>query len=137
MARWLLKSEPDVFGWDDLVAKGAAGEEWNGVRSYQARNNMIAMKLGEQGFFYHSNEGKAIVGILEVIAEAHPDSTADDPKWQCVDVRAVAPLKRPVTLADCRAEPRLAGMVLVNNSRLSVQPVTDEEWAVVMELAGH
>lgn len=137
MARWLLKSEPDVFGWDDLVAKGAAGEEWNGVRSYQARNNMIAMKLGEQGFFYHSNEGKAIVGILEVIAEAHPDSTADDPKWQCVDVRAVAPLKRPVTLADCKAEPRLAGMVLVNNSRLSVQPVTDEEWAVVMELAGH
>lgn len=137
MARWLLKSEPDVFGWDDLVAKGAAGEEWNGVRSYQARNNMIAMKLGEQGFFYHSNEGKAIVGILEVIAEAHPDSTANDPKWQCVDVRAVAPLKRPVTLADCKAEPRLAGMVLVNNSRLSVQPVTDEEWAVVMELAGH
>ena len=137
MARWLLKSEPDVFGWDDLVAKGAAGEEWNGVRSFQARNNMIAMKVGEQGFFYHSNEGKAIVGILEVIAEAHPDSTADDPKWQCVDVRAVEPLPRPVTLAECKAEPRLADMVLVNNSRLSVQPVTDEEWAVVMELAGH
>lgn len=137
MARWLLKSEPDVFGWDDLVAKGEAGEEWNGVRSFQARNNMIAMKRGEQGFFYHSNQGKAIVGILEIIAEAHPDSTADDPKWQCVDVRAVSPLKRPVTLAECRAEPRLAGMVLVNNSRLSVQPVTDEEWAVVMELAGH
>lgn len=137
MARWLLKSEPDVFGWDDLVARGAAGEEWNGVRSYQARNNMIAMKVGEQGFFYHSNEGKAIVGILEVIAEAHPDSTADDPKWQCVDVRAVEPLPRPVSLAECKAEPRLADMVLVNNSRLSVQPVTDEEWAVVMELAGH
>lgn len=137
MARWLLKSEPDVFGWDHLVAKGKAGEEWNGVRNYQARNHMIAMKVGEKGFFYHSNEGKAIVGILEIIAEAHPDSTADDPKWQCVDVRAVEPLKRPVTLAECKAEPRLAGMVLVNNSRLSVQPVTDEEWAVVMELAGH
>lgn len=137
MARWLLKSEPDVFGWDDLVAKGEAGEEWNGVRSFQARNNMIAMKVGEQGFFYHSNEGKAIVGILEIIAEAHPDSTADDPKWQCVDVRAVRPLKRPVTLAECKAEPRLAGMVLVNNARLSVQPVTDGEWAVVMELADH
>lgn len=137
MARWLLKSEPDVFGWDDLVAKGEAGEEWNGVRSFQARNNMIAMKVSEQGFFYHSNEGKAIVGILEIIAEAHPDSTADDPKWQCVDVRAVRPLKRPVTLAECKAEPRLAGMVLVNNARLSVQPVTDGEWAVVMELADH
>lgn len=137
MARWLLKSEPDVFGWDDLVAKGEAGEEWNGVRNYQARNNMRAMKPGEQGFFYHSNQGKAIVGILEIIAEAHPDSTADDPKWQCVDVRAVKPLKRPVTLDECKAEPRLKDMVLVNNSRLSVQPVTDEEWAVVMELAGH
>lgn len=137
MAYWLLKSEPDVFGWDDLVARGEAGEEWNGVRSFQARNNMLAMKVGEQGFFYHSNQGKAIVGILEIIAEAHPDSTADDPKWQCVDVRAVRPLKRPVTLAECKAEPRLAGMVLVGNARLSVQPVSDEEWAVVMELAGH
>lgn len=137
MARWLLKSEPDVFGWDDLVARGEAGEEWDGVRSHQARNNMQAMKAGEQGFFYHSNRDRAIVGILEVVAEAHPDSTAGDPKWQCVDVRAVRPLRRPVTLAECRAEPRLAGMVLVNNSRLSVQPVTEEEWAVVMELAGH
>ena len=137
MALWLLKSEPDTFGWDDLVAKGKAGEEWDGVRSYQARNNMQAMKKGERGFFYHSNQGKAIVGILEIIAEAHPDSTAKDPKWECVDVRAVEPLKRPVTLAECKDEPRLKDMVLVNNSRLSVQPVTDEEWAVVMELAGH
>ena len=137
MAFWLLKSEPEVFGWDDLVAKGEAGEEWDGVRSHQARNNMQAMRLGERGFFYHSNRDRAIVGILEVIAEAHPDSTADDPKWQCVDVRAVMPLKRAVTLAECKAEPRLAGMVLVNNSRLSVQPVTEAEWAVVMELAGH
>ena len=137
MALWLLKSEPDTFGWDDLVARGKAGEEWDGVRSYQARNNMQAMKMGERGFFYHSNQGKAIVGILEIVAEAHPDSTAKDPKWECVDVRAVEPLKRPVTLAECKDEPRLKDMVLVNNSRLSVQPVTDEEWAVVMELAGH
>lgn len=137
MALWLLKSEPDTFGWDDLVARGKTGEEWDGVRSYQARNNMQAMKKGERGFFYHSNQGKAIVGILEIVAEAHPDSTAKDPKWECVDVRAVEPLKRPVTLAECKDEPRLKDMVLVNNSRLSVQPVTDEEWAVVMELAGH
>ena len=137
MALWLLKSEPDTFGWDDLVARGEAGEEWDGVRSYQARNNMQAMRKGERGFFYHSNQGKAIVGILEIVAEAHPDSTAKDPKWECVDVRAVEPLKRPVTLAECKDEPRLKDMMLVNNSRLSVQPVTDEEWAVVMELAGH
>lgn len=136
MAHWLMKSEPDVFGWDDLTQRGTKGEQWDGVRSYQARNNMIAMKKGEQAFFYHSNEGKAIVGIAEIIAEAHPDSTADDPKWQCVDVRALRPLKNPVTLADCKAEPRLKDMVLVNNSRLSVQPVTDEEWAVVLEMAG-
>jgi len=137
MALWLFKSEPDVFGWDDLVAKGDAGEEWDGVRNYQARNNMRAMKLGDRGFLYHSNIGKEVVGIVEVCAESHPDSTADDPKWDCVDVRAVCKLDRPVTLAQCKAEPRLAEMMLVTNSRLSVQPVTEAEWAVVMELAGH
>ena len=137
MALWLFKSEPDVFGWDDLVAKGEAGEEWDGVRSYQARNLMRDMSLGDRGFFYHSNIGKEIVGILEVCALAHPDSTASDPKWECVDVRAVEKLERPVTLAECKAEPRLADMVLVTNSRLSVQPVTEAEWAVVMEMAGH
>ncbi|MRX49652.1 EVE domain-containing protein [Paracoccus sp. S-4012] len=136
MARWLMKSEPDVFGWDDLVAKGAAGEEWDGVRSAQATGNMKKMALGDEVFFYHSNIGKEIVGIAEVSAEAHPDSTADDPKWQCVDIRAVRPLKRPVTLAECKAEPRLAEMVLVKNSRLSVQPVTDAEWTVVLEMSG-
>lgn len=136
MALWLLKSEPDVFSWDDLVAKGRAGEEWDGVRSYQARNNMQAMRVGEQGFFYHSNEGKEIVGIVEIAAEAHPDSTADDPKWQCVDIRALRPLARPVGLAACKAEPRLADMMLVRNARLSVQPVTEAEWAVVLEMAG-
>lgn len=136
MAYWLFKSEPDAFGWDDLVARGDRGEEWDGVRSYQARNNMREMKKGDLGLFYHSNIGKEAVGIVEVIAEAHPDSTADDPKWECVDVKAVKPLPRPVSLDQAKQEPRLKDMVLVNNSRLSVQPVTDEEWAVVMELAG-
>lgn len=136
MAYWLFKSEPDVFGWDDLVAKGDQGEQWDGVRSYQARNNMRAMKKGELGLFYHSNIGKEAVGIVEVIAEAHPDSTAADPKWECVDVKAVKPLPRPVSLDQAKEEPRLKDMVLVNNSRLSVQPVTDEEWAVIMELSG-
>ncbi len=136
MAHWLFKSEPDVFGWDDLVAKGAAGEEWDGVRNYQARNNMRAMKLGERGFFYHSNIGKEIVGVVEVIALAHPDSKAADPKWECVDLRAVAPVKTPFSLDDAKLEPRLKDMVLVNNSRLSVQPVSDAEWDVIMELTG-
>ncbi|PHQ69868.1 MAG: ubiquinol-cytochrome C reductase [Paracoccus sp.] len=136
MAYWLFKSEPDVFGWDDLIAKGEQGEQWDGVRNYQARNNMRAMRKGELGLFYHSNIGKEAVGIVEVIAEAHPDSTAADPKWECVDVKAVKPLPRPVSLDQAKEEPRLKDMVLVNNSRLSVQPVTEEEWAVVMELAG-
>ena len=136
MAYWLFKSEPDVFGWDDLVARGDKGEEWDGVRNYQARNNMRAMKIGDLGLFYHSNIGKEMVGILKVIATAHPDSTTDDPRWECVDVRAVRPLPRPVSLDQARSEPRLADMVLVNNSRLSVQPVTDAEWAVIMELSG-
>lgn len=136
MAYWLFKSEPDVFGWDDLVAKGDRGEQWDGVRNYQARNMMRAMKVGEQGLFYHSNKGKEAVGIVEVIAEAHPDSTTDDPRWECVDVKAVKPLPRAVSLDEAKTEPRLKNMVLVNNTRLSVQPVTDAEWAVVMEMAG-
>ncbi|AUH33680.1 EVE domain-containing protein [Paracoccus tegillarcae] len=136
MRYWLFKSEPDVFGWDDLVAKGDKGEEWDGVRNYQARNNMREMKLGDRGLFYHSNKGKEIVGIVEVAAEAHPDSTTDDARWECVDVRAIEPVKRPVTLDEAKDEPRLKDMILVNNSRLSVQPVTEAEWAVVMELAG-
>ncbi|MDB6176862.1 EVE domain-containing protein [Paracoccus sp. Z330] len=136
MARWLFKSEPNVFGWDDLIAKGDAGEEWDGVRNYQARNNMRAMKIGEQGLFYHSNIGKEAVGIVEIIALAHPDSTASDPKWECVDIKAVKPLPRAISLDEAKAEPRLKDMVLVNNSRLSVQPVTDEEWDVILELAG-
>lgn len=136
MAYWLFKSEPDVFSWDDLVARGDAGEEWDGVRNYQARNMMRAMKVGDRGLFYHSNIGKEAVGIVEVIAEAHPDSTTDDPRWDCVDLRAVAPLRRPVTLDQVKADPRLSDMALVRLMRLSVQPVTDAEWAVMMELAG-
>ena len=136
MAFWLFKSEPHVFGWDDLVAKGNAGEEWDGVRNYQARNFMRAMKTGDLGLFYHSNIGKEAVGIVQVIAEAHPDSTADDLKWECVDIMAVKPLPRPVSLDQAKQEPALKDMVLVNNSRLSVQPVKDDEWAAIMKLAG-
>ncbi len=136
MAYWLFKSEPDVFGWDDQVALGAAGGEWHGVRNYQARNNMRAMRPGDRGFFYHSQVGRAVVGIVEVTATCHPDSTAEDPRWECVDVRALRPFSRPVTLEEIRAEPALADMVLVRNSRLSVQPVTAEEWHRVCELGG-
>ena len=136
MRYWLFKSEPSHWSWDDQVAKGDAGEEWDGVRNYQARNVMREMARGDRGFFYHSQSEKAVVGIVEVIAEAHPDSTAGDPRWECVDVRALRPMTRPVTLAECKADPRLAGMVLVNNTRLSVQPVTAEEWAIVCQLGG-
>ena len=136
MAYWLMKSEPDVFSWDDLVAKGAGGEEWDGVRNYQARNNMRAMEVGERAFFYHSRSELAVVGIAEIIAAAHPDSTTDDPRWECVDVRAVRALPRPVTLQMCKADPRLADMVLVNNTRLSVQPVRADEWQIICELGG-
>jgi len=134
MAYWLFKSEPDVWGWDDQLAKGEAGEEWDGVRNYQARNNMRLMKSGEKGFFYHSRSGLEIVGIVEVCAEAHPDSTTDDERWDCVDIKAVRPLIRPVTLETIKADPRLSGMVLVKNSRLSVQPVTADEWQIICAL---
>ena len=134
MAYWLFKSEPDVFGWDDLTAKGDAGEEWDGVRNYQARNNMRAMKVGDKGFYYHSRSGLEIVGIVEVCAEAHQDSTTDDERWECVDVRAVRPFAQPVSLDMIKADGRLDEMVLVKNSRLSVQPVTVAEWSIVCEL---
>lgn len=136
MRYWLFKSEPGAWSWDDQMAKGDAGEEWDGIRNYQARNNMREMKLGDLGFFYHSVDEKRVVGIVEVCAEIHPDSTTEDPRWECVDIKAVRPVKAPVTLEMCKADPRLADMVLVNNTRLSVQPVTAEEWAVVLELAG-
>lgn len=136
MAYWLFKSEPDTWSWDQQVTKGEAGEEWTGVRNYQARNNMRAMKIGDLGFFYHSNVGKEVVGIVEVSALSHPDSTTDDPRWDCVDIKAVKPLPRPVTLEEAKAEPRLAEMALVKNTRLSVQPVTEAEWKVICDLGG-
>ena len=134
MAKWLFKSEPDVWGWDAQVAKGAAGEEWNGVRNYQARNNMRAMQIGDLGFFYHSRSGLEIVGVVEVCATSHPDSTTDDPRWDCVDIKAVRPFVKPVTLAQIKADPRLENMALVKSARLSVQPVTDTEWCIVCGL---
>ena len=134
MAFWLFKSEPSTWSWDDQVAKGDAGEEWDGVRNYQARNFMRDMAVGDRGFFYHSQKEKSVVGIVEVCAEAHPDSTTDDPRWECVDIKAVRGFNRPVTLEQIKADPRLESMVLVKNSRLSVQPVTAQEWQVICDL---
>ncbi|MEO0401751.1 MAG: EVE domain-containing protein [Pseudomonadota bacterium] len=136
MRYWLFKSEPSTWSWDQQVAKGDVGEEWDGVRNYQARNFMREMTVGDRGFFYHSQTEKAVVGVVEVIAEAHPDSTVDDDRWECVDIKAVGPVQTPVTLEMVKADPRLAEMALIRNSRLSVQPVTDTEWGVVCELAG-
>jgi len=136
MAYWLFKSEPDAWGWDQQVAKGDAGEEWQGVRNYQARNNMRAMKQGDLGFFYHSYIGKAIVGIVEVIRESAQDSSTDDPRWDCVTLRALRPFLQPVTLDACKVQPGLEAMVLIRNTRLSVQPVTRDEWQIVCRLGG-
>ncbi|MBI2717180.1 MAG: EVE domain-containing protein [Rhizobiales bacterium] len=136
MAHWLFKSEPDVFSWEMLLAKGKTGEEWSGIRNYQARNNMRAMKLGDKGFFYYSNQGKAIVGIVEVCKLAHRDSTSHVDSWDCVDIRAASGLPKPVSLETIKTDRRLADMVLVKNSRLSVQPVTSEEWEIVCALGG-
>ena len=134
MAKWLFKSEPNTWGWADQVARGTAGEEWDGVRNYQARNFMREMQVGDLGFFYHSLKEKSVVGIVEVITTAHPDSTTDDPRWDCVDIKAVRPFERPVTLDEIKADGRLDDMVLVKNSRLSVQPVSDAEWQIICAL---
>ena len=136
MRYWLFKSEPSTWGWDDQMAKGDTGEEWDGVRNYQARNFMREMKLGDRGFFYHSQKEKAIVGIVEICAEAHSDSSTDDPRWECVDIKAVCPVKTPVTLDQIKSDERLSDVVLVKNSRLSVQPVSCREWAVICDMAG-
>ena len=136
MSYWLFKSEPSTWSWQDLVAKGDAGEEWDGVRNYQARNFMRQMAVGDRGFFYHSQKEKAVVGTVEVIAEAHPDSSTDDPRWECVDIKAVQAAKTPVTLEQIKQEPALSEMALVKSSRLSVQPVTEAEWRLVCEMAG-
>ncbi len=131
MAYWLFKSEPFKWSWDDQKAKGDVGEEWDGIRNYQARNNMRKMQLGDLGFFYHSNEGLEVVGVVEICALSHPDSTIDDERWDCVDVKAVCDMPEPVTLKAVKANPELASMALVTSMRLSVQPVTPEEWEKV------
>lgn len=136
MAHWLFKSEPATWSWNQMVAAGVEGTFWNGVRNHLAKQQLMAMKLGERGFFYHSNADKAIVGVVEVIRTYYPDHTDESGKFGMVDVKAVEQLKTPVTLARIKADPRLAAMVLVNNSRLSVQPVTDEEWALISSLGG-
>jgi predicted RNA-binding protein with PUA-like domain len=136
MAYWLFKSEPSSFSWEMLKAKGKAGQEWDGVRNFTARNNMRAMKIGDLGLFYHSNEGLNVVGIAEVCKLAHPDSTSDDPSWECVDIRAVRDVPNPPTLGEIKTNPKLAEMALVKLSRLSVQPVTPEEWKEVCRMGG-
>lgn len=128
MAYWLMKSEPETWSWAQQKTEGKKGAEWDGVRNFQARNNMRAMKKGDLALFYHSGAEKACVGIVKVVVEAHPDSTDGTGQWECVDVAAVADLPRPVTLAEIKATPQLKDMVLVKNSRLSVQPVTAAEW---------
>lgn len=134
MAYWLFKSEPNTWGWDDQVAKGEKGEEWDGVRNYQARNNMREMKIGDLGFFYHSIDEKRIVGVVRVVAEAHPDSTDGTGKWECVDIAAVGPFPEPVTLDQIKNDPKTEEMILAKNSRLSVQPVTKKEWTYICKL---
>ena len=136
MRYWLFKSEPSTWSWDDQLAKGEAGEEWDGVRNYQARNHMRDMSVGDRGFFYHSQKQKAVVGIVEVIAESHPDSTTDDERWECVDLKAIASVPDPVTLERIKANGSLAEMVLVKNTRLSVQPVTEAEWEIICRMGG-
>ncbi|MGV6838757.1 MAG: EVE domain-containing protein [Planktomarina sp.] len=133
MAYWLFKSEPSTWSWDDQVAKGDAGEEWDGVRNYQARNFMRQMEIGDLGFFYHSQKEKAIVGIVEVIRTSHQDSTTDDARWDCVDIKAICPMAQPFTLAQVKADPALENMALIKQSRLSVQPVADVEWMHILQ----
>lgn len=137
MAYWLFKSEPDSFSWEEQVPCGKKGEGWWGVRNAQARNFMREMKKGDLGFFYHSNKDREIVGVVKVTKEAYPDHTADDEKWIMVDLAAVGPMPKPVSLADVKAEKTLSEMVLVKNSRLSVQPVTAKEWKKVCAMGGY
>jgi predicted RNA-binding protein with PUA-like domain len=134
MRYWLIKSEPDVWSWENQVAAGAKGTPWDGVRNHAAKLNLMAMKKGDPVFFYHSNEGKAIVGVAEVVREHYPDPATPGEPWVLVDFKAVAPLPKPVSLVAVKAEPALAKMALVTLSRLSVQPVTDEEWATVCRM---
>lgn len=136
MAHWLYKSEPSSWSWDDQVAAGEAGTAWTGVRNHLAKKHLQSMKVGDRGFFYHSNEGKAVVGIVEVIQDYYPDHTDPSGRFGMVDLKAVKPLRAPVTLEAIKSQPELADMALIKNSRLSVQPVTDAEWEVVCRLGG-
>jgi len=136
MKYWLFKSEPFKWSWDQQKAKGDAGEEWDGIRNYQARNYMRDMKIGDRAFFYHSNKGLEVVGICEVSAESAPDSTTDDERWDCVHLRALADVPNPVSLKDVKANPKLADMALVTSFRLSVQPVKAAEWKEVCKMGG-
>ncbi|ABD85623.1 EVE domain-containing protein [Rhodopseudomonas palustris] len=136
MAFWLVKSEPSTWSWEQQVAKGAKGEAWTGVRNHSAKLHMMKMKKGDRAFYYHSNEGKQIVGIAEIIREAYPDPTDDSGKFVCVDIKALTPLKTPVTLVAIKAEKSLAEMALLKQSRLSVQPVTADEWKIVCKMGG-
>lgn len=136
MARkWLFKSEPNTWSWEQQIAKGEMGEEWDGVRNYHARNFMRVMRVGDLGFFYHSLSEKSIVGMVEVIKEASQDSTTNDPRWQCVHIKAIQSIKNPVSLQAIKSHPDLTDMVLVKNSRLSVQPVTDFEWHIICQMS--
>jgi predicted RNA-binding protein with PUA-like domain len=136
MAYWLLKTEAEEFSWDDQVKRAAKGESWNGVRNFTARRNLQSMKKGDRAFFYHTGDEKQIVGVVEVIREAYPDPTDAKGVFVTLDVKAVAPMPKPVTLAAVKAEPRLATMPLVKYPRLSVQPVTDVEWKMVCRMGG-
>ncbi|RIK97833.1 MAG: EVE domain-containing protein [Proteobacteria bacterium] len=136
MNYWLVKSEPDAWSWQQQVAAGAKGEAWTGVRNHAAKLNLMRMKKGDQAFYYHSNEGKEIVGIVEVVREHYPDPTDKTGKFVCVDVRALKALPKPVTLATLKADPRFAEMALIKLSRLSVQPVTAAEWKAICKMAG-
>jgi len=131
-AYWLVKSEPFKYSWDDLVEDGST--YWDGVRNYQARNNLRAMKVGDYALYYHSNEGKAVVGVVKVIRSAYPDPTTDDERWVVVDVAPVKPLKTPVTLAQIKADPKLAKIPLVTHSRLSVMPLEKADFDRILEL---
>ncbi|PRD44519.1 EVE domain-containing protein [Phyllobacterium phragmitis] len=136
MAYWLFKSEPNKWSWQKQQAAGKQGTQWDGVRNYLARNNMRAMQIGDKGFFYHSNEGLEIVGVVEICKLAHHDTTTDDPRWECVDIRAFCDVPKPVTLKAVKANPALAKMALVTSMRLSVQPVTEDEWKEVCRMGG-
>jgi predicted RNA-binding protein with PUA-like domain len=136
MAHWLLKSEPGSWSWQDQMKAGKKGTFWNGVRNHSAKQNLMAMQVGEQAFFYHSGEGKEIVGIVEIIKPYYPDPSDVSGKFGMVDVRAVEALKKPVSLDAIKADPRLAKMALVTNARLSVQPVSDREWDIIRAEGG-